>query len=139
MSGRDFRLSFPLPGQPQLSTLPLGGKSMARTYVSASGGPGDSDAESRIKEAAILVVADEGLSGLSVSAVCVRAGVSEATLHLSWPDAWAVVLDALHERTTLPSLPDQGRLLDDLVAYTQAYRERCCERTEQRPARHLGP
>jgi AcrR family transcriptional regulator len=89
--------------------------------------PPEFDVESRIKDAAILVVAEEGLSGLSVRAICARAGVSEARFRRCWSDAWAAMLDALDERTTLPRLPDEGSLVGDLGAYALAYYERCSD------------
>jgi AcrR family transcriptional regulator len=86
-----------------------------------------SDVASRIKEAAILVVAEEGLSNLSVSAISARAGVTEARFHEHWSDAWSVLIDAFDERVRQPSLPDKGRLLDDLVAYALAYHAQCAD------------
>jgi len=86
-----------------------------------------SDAASRIKEAAILVIAEDGLSSLSVGSVCARAGVTAASFHQHWPDALSALIDAFDERVRLPSLPDEGRLLDDLVAYAQAYHAQCSD------------
>jgi AcrR family transcriptional regulator len=87
----------------------------------------ESDVASRIKEAAILVVAEEGVSSLNVSSVCARAGVTAASFHQHWPDAWAAMLDSLDDRARLPNLPDTGSLLGDLVAYALAYHARCSE------------
>jgi AcrR family transcriptional regulator len=86
-----------------------------------------SDTESRIKDAAILLIAEEGLSGLGVGSICARAGVSRARFHQRWSDAWAAMLDALDERARLPRLPDEGSLLADLVAYALAYQEQCSD------------
>jgi AcrR family transcriptional regulator len=86
-----------------------------------------SDVASRIKEAAILVVAEAGLSNLSVSSICTRAGVTEASFHQHWPEALSALIDAFDEHLRLPSLPDSGRLLDDLVAYALAYLARCSD------------
>jgi AcrR family transcriptional regulator len=83
------------------------------------------DVASRIKEAAILVVAEEGLSNLSVSSICARAGVTEASFHQHWPDALSALIDAFDERARLARLPDKGGLSDDLVAYAQAYHAQC--------------
>jgi AcrR family transcriptional regulator len=92
-----------------------------------SGPQQDSDVEARIKKAAIVLAAEGGFSALSVGAICAGAGVSEAAFRQHWPDAWAVVLDALDERLRAPTLPDEGSLADDLVAYAKAYHHRCSD------------
>jgi AcrR family transcriptional regulator len=79
------------------------------------------DVASRIKEAAILVVAEDSLSNLSVRSICARAGVTEASFRKLWPDAWSAMLEALDEHLTLSELPDRGSLPDDLAALALAY------------------
>jgi AcrR family transcriptional regulator len=105
---------------------------MVRVAVrSGRGASGEvqADVEARIKAAAIRVVAEDGLPALSVSSLCARAGVSQASFHERWPDAWAAMLDAFDERARLPELPDKGNLQDDLVAYVLAYYDQCRDPT----------
>jgi hypothetical protein len=82
----------------------------------------DDGIDARIKDAAMRTVVEDGLAGLNVRAICVRARASEAEFYERWPDDWAALLAALDERTRLPVLPDTGCLLDDLVAHVQGYR-----------------
>jgi AcrR family transcriptional regulator len=81
-----------------------------------------SELASRIKDAAVRLVAEMGLSDLDVACICARAGVPEASCRQRWPDVWAVLLEVLDERARLRRLPDEGNVFDDLVAYVQAYR-----------------
>jgi hypothetical protein len=76
----------------------------------------------RIKDAAMRTVAEDRLEGLNVRAICIRAETSEAEFYRRWPDHWAALLDAFDEKTRLPTLPDTGRLLDDLVLLLNGYR-----------------
>jgi hypothetical protein len=78
--------------------------------------------DARIREAAMRAVVEDGLAGLNVRAICIRARVSEAEFHQRWPDAWAPLLAGLDERTRIHVLPDTGRLVDDLVTYVQDQR-----------------
>jgi AcrR family transcriptional regulator len=77
--------------------------------------------ESRIKRAAMEVVAERGIAALSVDLICSRAGVPRSTFYRRWHGARDVLLDAFHEHITPPALPDTGDLLGDLVAYANGF------------------
>jgi AcrR family transcriptional regulator len=79
--------------------------------------------EGRIKRSVIEAFAEQGLSGLTVDLICARADVSHSAFRTHWSDACDALLEALDEKTRLPELPDTGHLIDDLVAYAQAYLE----------------
>jgi AcrR family transcriptional regulator len=85
--------------------------------------------DQRIKDAVIATVAEAGIAGLDVAAICARAGVSRTCFHDRWPDAWSALLDVVDERARLPTIPDAGSLLGDLVAGVQAHFWFCGDRT----------
>ena len=87
------------------------------------GRPRDPEVETRIRRAAMEVVAERGFAGLSVDSICLRAGVPRSTFYRRWHGAQEVLLDAFNEHTRPPSLPDTGDLLDDLVAYATGFLE----------------
>jgi hypothetical protein len=78
--------------------------------------------DARIKDAALRTVVEDGVAGLDVRAICLRALASEAEFYERWPDEWTALLAALDERTRVPVLPDTGSLIGDLVAHVQGYR-----------------
>jgi AcrR family transcriptional regulator len=88
-----------------------------------------SSVDARIKDAAMRTVVEDGLAGFSVRAVCAHARVSQAEFHDRWPDAWSALLAALDEFARLPTLPDTGSLIEDLVAYTRHYLLQCDDPT----------
>jgi AcrR family transcriptional regulator len=85
------------------------------------GRPRDPELEARIKRAAMEAVAERGIAGVSVDAVCSRAGVPRSTFYRRWPGAREVLLEAFHELVGAPTLPDTGDLLGDLLAYTTRF------------------
>ena len=89
--------------------------------------PWETSAESRIKRAVIATVAEQGFTGLSVDAICARAGVPPATFDRRWPSAEDALADALDDRARLPRLPNTGSLLGDLTAYARGYFDSCSD------------
>lgn len=86
----------------------------------AGGRPRDPDREAAILAAAIDLVAEEGLPGLTMDAVAARAGASKATLYRRWPDRLGLavaLLDAL--RAQRGPVPDTGTARGDLAALLQ--------------------
>jgi AcrR family transcriptional regulator len=79
----------------------------------------DFNVDARIREAAIHVAAEQGVSNLDVASICARAGVTEERFHQRWPDVAAVLIDALEERGRLHTLADIGSLHDELVDYVR--------------------
>lgn len=82
------------------------------------------EAAARLKRAAIQVVADEGLAGLTCDALCACAGATQAELCERWPDPRDVLRDAIDEQLHVSRLPNSGNLLSDLVAYVRGYLSR---------------
>jgi AcrR family transcriptional regulator len=80
----------------------------------------DADVDSRIRDAAIHVTAEEGISNLDVASICARAGVTEERFYQGWSDVAAVLIDALEERGRRLAIADRGSLHDELVAYAQS-------------------
>ena len=69
-------------------------------------------------DAAVRLIVEDGYGGLTMERIAERAGVSKAALYRRWPNKVAVVVDAIavsaHESFTLP---DTGRLKDDVLAF----------------------
>ena len=87
----------------------------ARTGV-ATGGPGrprSAKAQKAILDATLELLAETGMSGLTVEGVAARARVGKATIYRRWSSKLPLVVDAL---STLPQLqiPATGTLRGDL-------------------------
>ncbi|MEK2490235.1 TetR/AcrR family transcriptional regulator [Kitasatospora purpeofusca] len=79
----------------------------------------------RVREAvltaALDVLAEEGVAGLSIAAVAARAGVNETTVYRRWGSREKLVLDAMITGSTegIP-VPDTGDVRTDLAAFARA-------------------
>jgi AcrR family transcriptional regulator len=80
------------------------------------GRPRSEQADRAILRAAAELLAERGLSGLSIEEVAARAGVGKATIYRRWPSRGALALEAFRAefREQMP-LPDTGNLHDDLL------------------------
>jgi AcrR family transcriptional regulator len=65
----------------------------------------------------VELLAEGGITGLSVDAICLRAGVPRSTYYRRWPSALEVVADAFNEAARIDPLPDTGDLIGDVLAY----------------------
>ncbi|MFI9387653.1 TetR/AcrR family transcriptional regulator [Kutzneria sp. NPDC052558] len=64
-----------------------------------------------------------GYARVTMERVAVAAGTSKAVLYRRWDDKESLVLDALRESLpTIPEVPDQGNLRDDLLAVLEVVR-----------------
>jgi AcrR family transcriptional regulator len=88
------------------------------------GRPRRADADEAILSAALEILAEVGVGGLSMDELAQRAGVGKATIYRRWTSKEALVLDALHTATTPIPTPDEGALRADLITYTDALIER---------------
>jgi AcrR family transcriptional regulator len=88
------------------------------------GRPRRADADAAILTAALELVAEAGISGLSMDQVAQRAGVGKATIYRRWASKEALILDALRVATSPIPVPDEGDLRADLIAYADAIVER---------------
>ena len=82
----------------------------------AGGRPRDPHAEEAILRATLDLVAEVGLSGLTVDAVAARAGVGKATIYRRWSSKEALLFEAVATVAEEPPSPDTGSLRDDLLA-----------------------
>ena len=73
-------------------------------------------ARARVLRAALAILADEGLPGLTMDAVAGRAGASKATLYRRWPSRAALLVDAMGASFEPRLPPATGDLRSDLVA-----------------------
>jgi AcrR family transcriptional regulator len=73
-------------------------------------------------QAAAELLAERGLTGMSIEEVASRAGVGKTTIYRRWPSRGALALDAfLAEFQGQQPLPDTGSLHDDLLAALRAW------------------
>ncbi len=73
-------------------------------------------ARARVLRAALEILADEGLPGLTMEAVASRAGASKATLYRRWPSRAALLVDAMGASFEPSVPPGSGDLRSDLVS-----------------------
>jgi AcrR family transcriptional regulator len=84
-----------------------------------SGRPRDSGASRAILEATLQLLEERGYSGLALTEVAHRAGVSTATLYRRWSSKVSLVLAAMQANLFPPSLPDTGDTRQDLIVFLQ--------------------
>jgi AcrR family transcriptional regulator len=86
------------------------------------GRPRSEAADRAILSAASEVLADRGLSAMSIEEVAVRAGVGKATIYRRWSSKSALALDAfLAESQEWLTAPDTGSLRGDLQQSLQTW------------------
>lgn len=88
------------------------------------GRPRSEQAERAIIEAALDLLAEVGIAGMSVEQVAARAGVGKATIYRRWPNKDALIVDAAATlKPPVPEVPGES-LRDDLLALAEATRTR---------------
>jgi AcrR family transcriptional regulator len=86
------------------------------------GRPRSQDADRAILRAASEILAERGLSGMSIEEVAARAGVAKTTVYRRWPSRGALALDAfVAEFQGQQPLPDTGTLRGDLLAALRSW------------------
>lgn len=80
------------------------------------GRPRDPSCDTKIIQATLALLADDGYDGVTMEAVAARAGVGKATLYRRYPGKEALVVDALATLTDTVPRVASGGLRDDLVA-----------------------
>ncbi len=86
------------------------------------GRPRSEQADRAIMAAALELLAERGIAGMSIEEVASRAGVGKATVYRRWSSKGALALDAfLAEFRQQQPLPDTGSLRGDLVASLRAW------------------
>jgi AcrR family transcriptional regulator len=85
--------------------------------VKARGRPRSEQADRAILAAAVSLLSERGLAGMSIEEVSARAGVSKATVYRRWPSKGLLALDAfVGEFQQLQPQPDTGSLRGDFTA-----------------------
>jgi AcrR family transcriptional regulator len=86
------------------------------------GRPRSAEADRAILDAAGSLLAERGLSGMSIEEVAARAGVGKATIYRRWPSKGLLALDAfmIMFRSLQPP-PDSGSLRGDLLIALRAW------------------
>lgn len=84
------------------------------------GRPRDPEVERRLKRASLEVLAQHGMSGLTLEKICDKAGAPRATFYRRWATPMQAVGEAFNEAFLFESLPDTGDVVSDLVALGQA-------------------
>ena len=98
-----------------------GGEAKAGT-APQRGRPRSEQADRAIMAAALELLAERGIAGMSIEEVASRAGVGKATIYRRWPSKGALALDAfLAEFQGQQPLPDSGSLRGDLRASLRAW------------------
>ena len=73
-----------------------------------------------VLDAAVTLLAESGLSGVSVDEVARRSGVAKTTIYRHWPSREALMLAACATLNTKSVAPDMGSFRDDLQALMRA-------------------
>ncbi len=88
----------------------------------ARGRPRSEAADRAILRAATELLAERGLTGMSMEEVAARAGVGKATIYRRWRSRGALALDAFMAGfSAAQPLPDSGTLRGDLLAALRAW------------------
>lgn len=112
---------------------------MTETELRKPGRPRSVQADQAILDAALELIAQEGIQGMSIEGVAARAGVGKTTIYRRWPNKDALALDAL--RTVKPPILsfDTGNLRSDIVRFMTFLRDLLDDPLVQRVAlRVLG-
>jgi AcrR family transcriptional regulator len=81
------------------------------------GRPRSEQADWAILTAAVALLSERGLAGMSIEEIAARAGVSKATIYRRWPSKGLLALDAfVGQFQELQPQPDTGSLRGDLTA-----------------------
>jgi AcrR family transcriptional regulator len=98
-----------------------GGRS-PRAEPGKRGRPRSEEADRAILSAATELLAERGLSGMSMEEVAARAGVGKATVYRRWSSRGALALDAfLAEFEEQQPVPDTGTFRGDLLSALRAW------------------
>jgi EmrB/QacA subfamily drug resistance transporter len=138
--GRIRRLPVPAGQRPptrQCRPTPRGGTGAGGRLVNAvvdppRGRPRNEACTGEIMIAALELVAEVGIAGLTMDGVAARAGVGKATIYRRWSSKEALMLDAWMSCVRAPVVPDTGNLRDDLVAVLTGFDRPLSERDLQR-------
>lgn len=80
------------------------------------GRPRDASVAGRILDAAMEMLQDEGMRGLSVEGIAAHAGVSKATIYRRWDSKETLLVDAVARFVETVRINDTGDLRQDLIS-----------------------
>jgi AcrR family transcriptional regulator len=106
------------------SAVPAGRQAVLEAGQAAArrGRPRSQEADQAIMAAAIQLLAERGLAGMSIEEVAARAGVAKTTIYRRWPSRGALALDAfLAEFQSQQPSPNTGTLRGDLLGALRAW------------------
>jgi len=112
------------PGGDAKRRVPAGvdGEAKGPGAPAQRGRPRSEHADRAIMTAALELLAERGIAGMSIEEVASRAGVGKATIYRRWSSKGALTLDAfLAEFQGQQPLPDTGSLRGDLRASLRAW------------------
>jgi AcrR family transcriptional regulator len=96
----------------------------AETAPRGRGRPRSEEAHRAILAAVVQLLAEHGLSGLTIEAVAARAGVGKTTIYRRWDTKNDLVLEAMEQLRPPGPPPDTGSLIGDLDLLVAVQRER---------------
>ena len=119
---------------PELTQVPaVAGPGCADTPGQRRGRPRSPEAEAAIIDATLEMIADHGLTGLSVESVAAQAGVGKATIYRRWASKEALVCDALARLAEdVPAVPERATTRETLIEILEQIR---CKSAESRTGR----
>jgi AcrR family transcriptional regulator len=83
------------------------------------GRPREQGYDQAILDAALEILNTKGYAGLSIDGVAAAAGVGRPTIYRRWPSKAALVIAALTQSPVMSTVPDTGRVRDDLLAFVR--------------------
>ena len=108
-----------------LTGTALTGPALTGPAARPRGRPRSAEADRAITDAALEILADDGVGAFCVEAVASRAGVSKATIYRRFPNKESLVLESLTcLNDDLPPVPDTGSVRGDLLSLLESWRER---------------
>jgi AcrR family transcriptional regulator len=84
--------------------------------MTPTGRPRSADAERRISEAAVALLTERGIGGVSVEAVAARAGVAKTTIYRRWPTKDEMIV-AVAAGLKGPGVPAPGTTLREQMLH----------------------
>jgi AcrR family transcriptional regulator len=81
-----------------------------------TGRPRSLEAEAAILHAALILLVQDGLEGMTIEGIAAQAGVGKTTIYRRWSTREEVVAAALRTLSAEIEIPDTGSTRDDLVA-----------------------
>ena len=94
-------------------------RALKRSRARGPGRPRSAVAHEAMRRAALTLFIEQGVEGMSIEAVATKAGVGKASIYRRWRSKEELVIDAVIEVFADASIPDTGRVRDDLVQSTR--------------------